>query len=94
MSTIQVKNVSDKTYTNIGRQFMVELESGKHSACICISRQGVQVIVQNAAHKCWRGMGKHFSSLEQALSAYKTETIRAMILEAAEMEKTSVSIAA
>jgi hypothetical protein len=45
----------------------------------------VQVVVQNAMNRAWKGMGKRFANLESALKSYKTEAIRSMIATACEI---------
>lgn len=80
---ILVKNQSLVFYSNIGRCFTVELECGKHSVIVLVKAEGhLQVIVQNASNKCWRGMGKHFDKASDAFAQYKTAAIREMIAEA------------
>jgi hypothetical protein len=69
--------------TAMGNEYLyVELTCGKHSALVVICRGAtnyVQVIVQNAMHRAYRGMGKRFATVETALKAYKTDAVRAMI---------------
>jgi hypothetical protein len=45
----------------------------------------VQVIVQNAMNRAWKGMGKRFANLDLALKSYKTEAIRGMISTACDI---------
>jgi hypothetical protein len=69
--------------TAMGNDYLyVEMTCGKHSALVIVCRGAtnyVQVIVQNAAHRAYRGMGKRFASMEAALNAYKTAAVRGMI---------------
>jgi hypothetical protein len=75
--------------TALGNEYLyVEMQCGKHAALVVVCKGAtnyVQVIVQNAMNRAWRGMGKRFASLESALKAYKTEAIRGMIATACEM---------
>jgi len=87
MTTILVKRATTETYSNLGRYFYCEMESGKHAAMIAVNPRGLQVIVQNSSHRVWRGMGKQFPNVAAALAAYKTAAIRAMIEHAAELDK-------
>jgi hypothetical protein len=87
MSAIQIIKTNDTTHTNIGRYFMAEMQSGKHSVIVVVAPNYLQIVVQNASNRAWRGMGKHFPTLEVALAAYKTAEIRAMISHAVEMSK-------
>lgn len=87
MSTIQIIKTDDTTHTNIGRYFMVEMQSGKHSVIVVVAPNYLQIVVQNASNRAWRGVGKHFATLELALAAYKTPAIREMISHAVEMSK-------
>lgn len=59
------------------------LECGTKSAYVGFNTMGyVTVCCNNAAHKCWRGAGKSFRCLEDALRAYKSGEMRAMIAAA------------
>ena len=72
--------------TALGNEYLyVELVCGKHAALVVICRGAtnyVQVIVQNAMNRAWRGMGKRFANVEAAVAAYKTDAIRSMITTA------------
>lgn len=69
--------------TALGNEYLyVEMQCGKHSALVVVCRGAsnyVQVVVQNAVNRAWRGMGKRFANVEAAIAAYKTEAIRTMI---------------
>lgn len=75
--------------TALGNEYLyVEMQCGKHAALVVVCRGAtnyVQVVVQNAMNRAWRGMGKRFASLDAALKAYKTEAIRGMIETACQM---------
>lgn len=47
--------------------------------------QGLQVLCVNAAHKCWRGGGRYFASVADALAGYRSPEMRAMIQHAADV---------
>ena len=76
---VAITNESTETYSHLGRYFYCEMTSGKHAALVCVAPDYVQVIVSNAAHRVWRGMGKRFENAAAAAAAYKTAEIRAMI---------------
>jgi len=58
----------------------VELFCEKKSAYISLDNRGVvNVLCKNAANRAWRGMGRFFDSWEQALAAYKSAAMKAMI---------------
>ena len=83
-------NVIDTSRQNaLGNEYLyVEMQCGKHAALVVVCRGAsnyVQVVVQNAMNKAWKGMGKRFASLELALKSYKTEAIRGMILAACDI---------
>lgn len=75
--------------TALGNEYLyVEMQCGKHSALVVVCRGAtnyVQVVVQNAVNRAWRGMGKRFATAEAAVAAYKTEAIRSMIQTACGM---------
>lgn len=87
MSTVQIIESKTATYPNLGRYFFAELESGKHRIAITVAPDHLQVIVQNASNRAWRGMGKRFADLTTALAAYKTADIRAMVQTAVDLSK-------
>lgn len=61
---------------------IVEATCGKVSALVCIGELTVGVIVQNASHKASRRMGKWFQSVADAVAAYKSQEVKAIILAA------------
>lgn len=70
------ENVSGITYRTVHlsteRQSLVAIvATGKTSY--------IRVIVQNAAHKAYRGFGKQFTTIQAALANYKNADIRAML---------------
>lgn len=84
---IQILNSEATTYPNTGRYFFFEAQSGKHRACVVASEFSVRVVLQNASHRVWRGMGKNFASWDDAIAAYKTADIRALIETARDADK-------
>lgn len=52
-----------------GLGIIVILCSGKQNYCA--------VVVQNASHRAWRGMGKQYASLAEAQGQYKCKRVRA-----------------
>ena len=78
---IIVTDHSAKSYST-GDYLFIGMTCGKHSATVVVctgKRSYVQVVVHNAANRCWRGMGKDFDDRESAKANYKTGEIRAMI---------------
>lgn len=86
---ILVKSAKAETYSNLGRYFYADMQSGKHCVFVCVKPRGIQVIVQNDAHRVWRGMGKEFPSVEAACANYKTGAIKAMIQHANQLSVAS-----
>jgi hypothetical protein len=60
----------------------VQATCGKVSALVCIGEFTVGVIVQNASNKALRRMGKWFPNVAEAVAAYKSEEVKAIILAA------------
>jgi len=87
---MEISIIKTDTQKALGNDYLyVEMECGKHSALVVVCRgaaEYVQVIVQNAANRAWRGMGKRFANMEAAINAYKTEAIRTMIQTACELQ--------
>lgn len=67
--------LSEKKIDNV-HYFDLECESVK---CSIFVGDNVQVIVDNASHRAFRGMGKTFTTFEDALSNYKSPKLKAMI---------------
>ena len=73
-TTCQVAYGSAYTY--------IDMTCEKHSALIGIvrgRRNYIHVVVKNASNRTWRGAGKEFDTITDALANYKTASIRAMI---------------
>lgn len=89
MTSVEVVNQSTKSYSNLRRTVTyLEGRAGKHHATIAVAHgSDVQVIVHNAANRCWRGMGKNYPTIDKALAAYKTPEVRAIIQAAADAAK-------
>jgi hypothetical protein len=87
---MDINVTSTSRQTALGNEYIyVEMQCGKHAAIVVVCRGAtnyVQVVVQNAMNRAWRGMGKRFASLDAALKAYKTDAIKAMISTACEMQ--------
>lgn len=81
-NAILLKSAKEQILPRLGRYFYAELECGKHSVIVAVKPVGIQVIVQNAANKCWKGLGKSYATAEQAVAAYKTPAIQNMIAAA------------
>lgn len=60
----------------------VEVVCGNTSAAIAIYADSVRVICSNASHKAWRGFGRSFPSVAEAVNAYKSPAMKAAILAA------------
>lgn len=62
---------------------------------VCVSKHYLNVLVHNAAHAAYRGIGKHFFSdapFAEASKAYKSSVAKAMIEEVRRMESERTSI--
>jgi len=64
--------------------FYVSAECGKTSAevVICKHNGRINVCCNNAAHKVWKGMGKWFASVEEAMQNYRSPQMRLIIGQA------------
>jgi ribosomal protein L31 len=59
----------------------VTASCGKTTATVSIRKDGseIRVIVENAAHRVWRGSGRAFPNAEQALAHYKSAAVQQII---------------
>ena len=62
---------------------LVVLSCGKTSAEIWFAKDHLFVCCQNASHRAWRGIGKRFDTVAQAMDAYKSSAMKTMIQTAA-----------
>jgi hypothetical protein len=72
--------ISSISRTETGVYFT--LACGKSVMSVGVAKTHVTTLVQNAAHKTWRGAGKTFhgaDAFDQALKAYKSGEAKAMI---------------
>jgi hypothetical protein len=84
---IQVNEVTSQVASGNAYTY-VEMTCEKHTALVVVVRGGsnyIRVVVQNASNKAWKGMGKRFDTVADALAKYKTAAIRTMIQHAVEV---------
>lgn len=65
---------------------------GKTSAFVSITKHGFRVCCKNACHDVWRGAGRGFETLADALAGYKSPEMRAIIQAAAIEAAGNVSV--
>lgn len=83
---ILITNNSQETINGVTYK-TVSAICGKKEASITIRSgrmTGINVTVRNAMQKAWRGMGKEFDTIEQAIENYKSTEIKS-IIKAAEL---------
>jgi len=61
----------------------VEASCGKVSALVAFYSHGVRVCQHNASNRVWKGFGKLYSSIDEALNSYKSDAMRTIIFAAA-----------
>jgi hypothetical protein len=66
----------------------IEAKCGKVTATVgiyqfCSGRKQVTVICQNSMHRAWRGMGRDFGTVFEAMAAYKSAAMKSIIQAAA-----------
>lgn len=52
---------------------------GKKRLELVVSENYINVVVHNASHRAWRGMGKFYANLQEALEGYQSAAYRQMI---------------
>jgi len=83
---VQITEMSRSKYNS----FYFSATCGKKSALVVIDEDGgVDVVVQNASHKTWGGMGKRFQNKQAAVENYKSSELKEIIQTAFEQ---SVSV--
>jgi hypothetical protein len=69
--------------TENGKYFLIDC--GKTSAHIYVSKAGyINVCCKNASHKAWKGSGRYFLTFQEAVEAYKSSEMKAIISAAVE----------
>ena len=76
--------VTSETSQTIGdtEYCYTELSTDKKSILVTVAKGSdahVRVVVQNAAHRVWRGAGKRFATLADAIANYKSDDVKAML---------------
>ena len=61
-----------------------EMTCGKKSCFVSVNAYAVTVCCKNAAHRAWSGSGRMFDNFAQAVAAYRSPEMRAMIETARE----------
>jgi hypothetical protein len=62
----------------------VDVRHGKTRAVVTVFDDGdIWVTGENASHRAWKGSGKCFADVEQALNHYRSDATRAVISAAA-----------
>jgi hypothetical protein len=64
--------------------FYFTATAGKTSMFIAVHDHGLNVTALNASHKAWRGAGKMFRNVAEAVSSYKRAESKAIIKAACE----------
>jgi hypothetical protein len=79
---MDIQIINEATLASGSKLF--ELRCGNKQAYVTrCSHGGFDVCVQNASHRAWGGLGKHYRSLEDALSNFKSAEVKAMVSFAA-----------
>lgn len=67
--------------TKTGDTICFEIQSEKRHVFLTVNRRigYINVLVDNAQHRAWRGMGRTFWSFDDARNAYKSGDVKAMI---------------
>lgn len=83
MNAKEIKNgvvIQQTSLTDSG--LYVSATCGNTSALISIHAHGIRVICQNASNRVWKGAGRFFATVADAVAGYKKSDMKAMILAA------------
>lgn len=58
---------------------------GKTRADIAVSEYGVYVTCKNASNRVWRGAGRRFNSIAEALLGYRSDSMKNILAAVAEI---------
>ena len=84
MTTNQV-SITESKFTETA--LYVSAICGKTSAIVVINDWEVRVIIQNAMHKAYKGHGKAFRTVAEAIANYKKDDVKAIIQAADELNR-------
>lgn len=73
-------SIDEITATDSGIYMM--LSCGKVQACVNINAWEIRVTCCNASNRVWRGAGRGFATLAEAVAAYKKPEMKAIIIAA------------
>lgn len=82
MNSMMVR-VTESNHAN-GYSFF-ELECGKQSMSVSVGPRSVRVLVNNASHRAWGGIGKIFDTFAAARAHYRSPAAHAMLDTAAQL---------
>jgi hypothetical protein len=83
-TTLQAK-IESVSYADTG--IYITASCGKVSAFVGISDFEVRVICQNSSHDTFRGSGRGFDSIADALAAYRSPQMQAIIAAADKLNR-------
>lgn len=68
---LQITNQSDR---------VIEVTNGKQKAYVAVFKSGaINVLNANAAHRAFKGIGRHFWSWDEAIAGYKSAFMKNVI---------------
>lgn len=79
---ILIKNDVTKQYENLGTHRYVEVNANGLDVLVTLAsgrRAYCGVLVQNASHHAWRGMGREFATLDAARAHYRDKRVTAAL---------------
>ena len=68
-----------QSFTVRDRGIYAQAVCGKTSAEVWVEPDSVRVICRNASHRVWRGFGRLFPSMPEALDGYKKPEMKAIL---------------
>lgn len=85
---VQITNTNSLNANNSTYKTVEMMCEGKSASVMIVSGgiNYVSVIVNNAAHRAYRGLGRQFENFSEALSAYSSPEVRSMIQAAQNLE--------
>ncbi len=63
----------------------VTLEAGNKTFFVMITDSYINVLCKNAAHSAYRGLGRFFDTVDQAIEGYKSTAAKSAIRTAVEL---------
>ena len=76
---VLIKRDETTKYPNVGLYRTIEVCANGLGVLLILKPNGLQVVVQNASNRAWRGLGREFRDLRHAMTTYRDQRVLAAL---------------